>query len=160
MAVVKISIIAAIAKKNRAIGKNNKLLWHISDDFAHFKKITSGHPVIMGYNTYKSIGKPLPNRLNIVLTKDDIEIKDATVCHTINDAIDVASRDDNDEIFFIGGASVYAQAIKFADKLYLTLVEGDYNADTFFPEYDDFHIISEEKKESEGYKYKFVELAR
>lgn len=157
----KISIISAIAKNNRAIGKDNKLLWHIKEDFLHFKKITSGHPVIMGYNTYLSIGKLLPMRTNIVLSDKNIEIPGAIVCHSIEEAIKKASAKDTDEIFFIGGASVYSQAIKLADKLYLTLVDGNFLADTFFPDYSEFDkVISKTDKKSEGYKYTFVELER
>lgn len=157
----KISIIAAIAKKNRAIGKDNKLLWHISNDFKHFKKITSGHPVIMGYKTYLSIGKALPNRLNIVLSKNDVDIIGVTVCKSIPDAIAIAGKQNNDEIFFIGGGSVYEQAIKFADKLYLTLISGDFDGDVFFPDYSEFNnIIYRKDEESDGYKYSFVELEK
>jgi dihydrofolate reductase len=157
----KISLISAIAEKNRAIGKDNKLLWDIPNDLAHFRKITSGHPVIMGYKTYLSIGRLLPNRLNIILSKDDVDVPGATICKSIPDAIDIASKKDENEIFFIGGGSVYAQAIKIADKLYLTLVQGEYDADTFFPDYSDFDkTISDQSEESNGYKYRFVELIK
>jgi len=158
----KISIIAAVAEKNRAIGKDNKLLWHIAEDLQRFKKITSGHPVIMGQNTFESLGRPLPNRTNIVLTFDkSFQAPGCIVVYSIGEAIEIASEKDKEEIFFIGGGQIYAQAIKFADKLYLTLVEGDYDADTFFPDYSDFKkVIFEEKHESNGYKYRFLELER
>jgi dihydrofolate reductase len=157
----RISVIAAVAK-NRAIGKDNKLLWHIPEDLQHFKKITSGHPVIMGQKTFESLGKPLPNRTNIVLTDDkSFQAPNCLVVYSIDEAIKVASEKDQQEIFFIGGGSVYAQAIKIADKLYLTLVEGEYDADTFFPDYSDFKkVVLEESHESAGYKYKFLELER
>jgi dihydrofolate reductase len=157
----KVSIIAAVAK-NRAIGKDNKLLWHISEDLQRFKKITSGHPVIMGQKTFESLGRPLPNRTNIVLTFDkSYKAAGCTVVYSIDEAVKVASEKDKEEIFFIGGGQIYAQAIKFADKLYLTLVEGEYEADTFFPDYSDFKkIILEEPHESAGYKYKFLELEK
>jgi len=158
----KISIIAAVAEKNRAIGKDNKLLWHIPGDLPRFKKITTGHPVIMGQKTFESLGKPLPNRTNIVLTFDkSFQAPGCIVAYSVDEAIKIASEKDPQEIFFIGGGSVYAQAIKFADKLYLTLVEGEYDADTFFPDYSEFKkVIFEEPHESAGYKYKFLELQK
>ena len=155
-----ISIICCVAK-NRGIGNNNKLLFDIPDDLKHFKKITMGHPIIMGYNTYMSIGRPLPGRLNIVLSSDDVKIKGITTAKNINEAIKIASLNDKKEIFFIGGGLVYRQAIKLADRLYLTVVESQKEADTFFPDYPEFSkIIAEEKKEGGGYKYKFIILER
>ena len=158
---MKISIIAAIAQ-NRAIGKNNKLLWDIPQDLQRFKRITSGHPVIMGQNTFESLGRPLPNRTNIVLTFDkSFQAPGCIVVYSFEEATKIASEKDKEEIFFIGGGQIYAQAIKLADKLYLTLVEGEYDADTFFPDYSDFKkTVFEEKRESAGYKYKFLELER
>jgi len=161
VAKAKISLISAISEKTRAIGKDNKLLWDIPNDLDHFRKITSGHPVIMGYKTYLSIGRLLPKRLNIILSKNDIDVNGAKICHSIPEAIDAARDKDNSEIFFIGGGSVYTQAIKFADKLYLTLVSGEYDADTFFPNYSEFDkIVSDKYEESNGYKYRYVELIK
>ena len=155
-----ISIISCMAK-NRGIGKENKLLFDISADLKHFKKITLGHPVIMGYNTYKSIGRPLPGRLNIVLMPDKIEIEGCTVVSSIPEAIKIASEDDNKEIFFIGGGMVYKTAIEFADRLYLTVVDKEPEADTFFPDYSNFKkVISEEPEESNGYKYIYIVLEK
>lgn len=156
-----ISIVAAVAE-NRAIGKDNKLLWHIPADLRHFKKITFGHPVIMGQRTFESLGKPLPGRLNIVLSRDDhFRPSGVSVASSIGDAIAVASKNDNSEIFFIGGGMVYNQAIKLADKLYLTIVEGEYDADTYFPDYS---MFKERKTTGSGkfgkYKYQFVELTK
>jgi dihydrofolate reductase len=158
----KLSIISAIAEKNRAIGKNNKLLWDIPEDLQRFKKITSGHPIIMGQKTFESLGKPLPNRTNIVLTFDkSYKAPGAVVVYSIDEALKAAKKVEKREIFFVGGGQIYAQAIKFADKLYLTLVEGDYEADTYFPDYSKFKkAIFEEKHESGGYKYRFLELER
>ncbi|MGA2667046.1 MAG: dihydrofolate reductase [Patescibacteria group bacterium] len=157
----KISLICAVAEKNRAIGKNNKLLWNIPADLEHFKKITLNHPVIMGQKTFESIGRPLPNRENIVIAKDlNLKVNDCIVCHSIDEAIEQASQKDQNEIFFIGGGSIYAQTIDLADKLYLTLVEGDFEADTFFPDYSSFKIVSEQPEESNGLKYRYVELER
>jgi len=157
----RISIISAVAENNRAIGKNNQLLWDIPDDLAHFKRITNGHPVIMGLNTYRSLPFILPGRLNIVLSPDLIDIPGAVVVQSLSDAYKTASEKDNEEIFIIGGGYVYSQAINDADRLYLTLVEGDYDADVFFPDYSRFtKTISEEKGESNGYKFRYVTLEK
>lgn len=160
--VAKISLICAVAEKNRAIGKDNRLLWNIPKDLEHFKQITLNHPVIMGQKTFESIGRPLPGRVNIVLSPNtDLKIDGVDICHSIGEAIELASKKDNEEIFFIGGGSIYAQTIGLADKLYLTLVKGDYTADTFFPDYSAFDkIISKKKEESNGYIYQFIELER
>lgn len=166
----RISIIAAIAKKDRAIGLNNQLLWNIPADLAHFKKITSGHPVIMGQKTYESIGRPLPGRLNIVLTKDEsLKIDGCQIVFSIEESIELANTEEtrasrqaqSKEIFFIGGGQIYQQAIKFADRLYLTLVEGKYQADTYFPDYSEFNKeISREKSNDNGYKFEYIILEK
>lgn len=156
----KISIIVCIAK-NRGIGKDNRLLFDLPSDLKHFKKITTGHPIIMGFNTYRSIGRPLPGRTNIVLSPDKLKIKGYEVASSIEQAIKIGSAKDSEEVFFIGGGMVYKTAIEFADKLYLTLVDAEPEADTFFPDYSVFtKVISEENGEDNGYKYKFLELER
>lgn len=166
MAKPKISIIAAIAK-NRAIGKKNTLLWRISEELKRFKKITTGHPIIMGRKTFESIGRPLPNRTNIVVTRNpNYKAAGVLVTDSLDAAIEKAKNNppeggDSREIFIIGGGQIYEQAIKLADKLYLTIVEGEYEADTFFPDYSEFDkVVYEESRVSEGYKYKFLELER
>ena len=130
-----ISIIVAIAE-NRAIGKNNDLLWHIPADLKRFKSITNGHPVIMGKRTWESLPRrPLPNRRNIVIT--DIPGEQIEGCEMVNSiagAIAMCSPDE--ENFIIGGASVYSQFLPHADRLYLTLVHKSFDADVFFPEID------------------------
>lgn len=156
-----ISIICALAE-NRAIGKNNQLLWYISDDLKHFKKITEGHPVIMGKNTFESIGHPLPKRTNIIITRDpNYQAEGCRIVHSIDQAIKDASEIDKNEIFFIGGGEIYSQAMPLADKLYLTLIKGNFSADTFFPDYSEYKNI---KKIGEGkyknYEYQFLELTR
>ena len=169
----RISIIAAISE-NRALGKDNKLLWHIPEDLARFKELTTGHPVIMGRKTFESLGRSLPNRTNIVVTRDKMfEIPGVVIARSLEEALETAKREENKEnkenrvnkvnreIFIIGGGQIYEQAIKFADKLYLTLVEGEYEADTFFPDYSEFKkVVLEEPHESSGYKYKFLELEK
>ncbi|MCB9802828.1 dihydrofolate reductase [Candidatus Nomurabacteria bacterium] len=157
-----ISLIAVIDNK-KALGYQNKLLVNLPEDLAHFKKITSGHPVIMGQNTFLSIGKALPNRLNIILSKDlNFKAKDCEVFNDLERALEFAKSQDDDEIFFIGGASIYKQAIEIVDKLYLTIIDAEYQVDTWFPDYEqDFKIIREEKHQTkENLNYKFLELMR
>src|SRR3990167_251470 len=151
----KICIISAIDRK-RGIGKNNKLLYQLPKDLEHFKKITFGHPVIMGQTTFESIGRPLPGRTNIVLSFDrNFKAKGCIVCFSIDEAIQAASQKDKNKIFFIGGASIYTQAIKIVDRLYLTVIDAEKEADTFFPDYSQFtKIVSEVSENSNGYNYK------
>lgn len=155
---MKVSLIAAIASGNRALGKDNDLIYKIPEDLKRFKDLTSGHTVIMGRKTFESIGRPLPNRTNIVITKDPSYTEEGVlVAHSLDEAFGKAQT--NDEVFIIGGGQIYQDAIGGADRLYLTIVEGNPEADTYFPDYSDFKIISEsEEKEFEGLKYKFVEL--
>lgn len=156
-----VSIIAAIGE-NRELGKDNKLLWRIKKDLAYFKEKTSGHSVIMGRKTYESIGRPLPNRTNIVITsRQQPAQKGVVFCSSLEEAIQKARKHDQKEIFIIGGASVYEQALKYANRLYLTLVEGKYKADVFFPEYSQFKKILFQKKDSEqNYRFTFLILEK
>lgn len=163
---MKISIIVAI-DKNRGIGKDNKLLVHFPEDLKHFKEITSGKPVILGEKTYYSIGKPLPDRDNIVLTlNSDLKIEGCHMAHSIEESIEIAKeiceKKNLNEIFIIGGASIYKQFIDKADKLYLTLIDKEFEADTFFPEYKDkfAKLVKEESFETDDLNYKFIELER
>lgn len=158
----RISIIAATARKDRAIGRKNGLLWNIPADLRHFKKVTYGHPIIMGQKTFQSIGRPLPGRLNIVLTRDKkLKIDGCKIVHTIKEAVDAAIVQNTGEIFFIGGGQIFEQAIEFVDRLYLTLVEGSYKADVFFPDYSKFKkIISREKAQDERYKFEYIVLEK
>ncbi|HEY5500228.1 MAG TPA: dihydrofolate reductase [Bacteroidales bacterium] len=127
-------IIVAIANQN-AIGKDNQLLCHLPEDLKHFKEITNGHTVIMGRNTFFSLPKgALPNRRNIVLSPDDEQFTGCETAHSIEEALELCSMDE--KVFFIGGAMIYRQAYPIVDKLYLTKVHADFEADTFFPEID------------------------
>lgn len=155
-------MISAIARKDRAIGFKNALLWHIPEDFKHFKETTSGHVVIMGENTYTSIGRPLPNRTNIVLSIDpNFSPEGCVVVSSIEEALAKAKEVERDEIFIIGGASIYRQFLPYANRLYLTLVEGDFEADTFFPDYSEFQKeISREECENGTFRFTFVILER
>jgi dihydrofolate reductase len=130
-----IALIAAVAK-NGVIGNSGKIPWHLPADFLYFKESTMGHPVIMGKVTYLSIGKPLPGRTNIVLTRDIEEFQGARTASSISEALDIAQKED-DTVFFIGGAAIYAQSIDLADRLYITEVECEPEGDTFFPEIDE-----------------------
>jgi dihydrofolate reductase len=129
----RISIIVAIASNN-AIGKNNELLWHISKDLKRFKELTQGHFIVMGKKTYFSLPvRPLKNRTNLVITDVEGEkIDDCLMAYSIEDAIQ--KMDVENENFIIGGGSVYKQFLPFADKLYITRVHKEFEADTFFPE--------------------------
>ncbi|MBD3248227.1 dihydrofolate reductase [Candidatus Falkowbacteria bacterium] len=156
-----ISMICAVGK-NREIGFQNKLLWDLPGDMKHFVKTTKGKTVIMGQNTYDSLYiKPLPGRKNIVLTLD--ENFEAPGCEVSRDLKEIAERykDSDEEVFVMGGASIYKQFLPYCLKLYLTLVDDAPEADTWFPDYSEFKQISEsEAQEENGIKYKFVELTR
>lgn len=156
-----LSIVCAIGAQ-REIGKNNQLLWHIPEDFKYFKRLTSGHVIIMGKKTFESIGRSLPNRTNIVITRDEnFKAEGIVVANSIEDAISKASEVEKEEIFIIGGGQIYAQSMQFADKLYLTIVEGKFDADTFFPNYGEFKTVVNEKKSSdENFNYTFLELIK
>jgi dihydrofolate reductase len=158
----RISMISGIAASDRAIGYKNQLLWHIPEDLAHFKKTTFGHPVIMGKNTFLSLGRPLPGRKNIVLTLEPGEtFEGADVSYDLQDALHQAAEADQEEIFVIGGAAIYKAMLPYVDRLYLTLVPGEYQADTYFPDYSDFtKVISEEECETSVGTIQFITLER
>ncbi|PIR97742.1 MAG: hypothetical protein COT89_03130 [Candidatus Colwellbacteria bacterium CG10_big_fil_rev_8_21_14_0_10_42_22] len=157
----KVSIIAAISKEKRALGKDNQLLWNISEDLKRFKRITLGHPIIMGRKTYESIGRPLPGRTNIVVSKNKgFKAEGCLIFGSLEEAIDEAKRLDIDEIFIIGGGEIYKQTLPLADKLYLTLVEDEMEADTYFPDYSGFEKTREERGEQGELKFSWVDLER
>ncbi|MCF2221592.1 dihydrofolate reductase [Chryseobacterium sp. PS-8] len=129
------TIVVAMGEKNE-IGFENQLLWHLPKDLKHFKEITSGHPVIMGRKTYESIGKPLPNRTNIVVSrKTDWFEEGILIVGSIKEAVKFAKKID-EEVFIIGGGKIYEQTMDIVDKLEVTLVKADLQADTFFPKID------------------------
>jgi dihydrofolate reductase len=146
-----ISIIVAVAQ-NGVIGDKNSLLWHISEDMRFFKRTTSGHPVIMGRKTYESLGRPLPNRTNVVISRTMGEIEGCTVVHSLEEAIALFPAEE--EVFVIGGAQIYALALGVANRFYLTRVGHDYEGDTSFPKWDEseWQLISREAYE-QGEKY-------
>ncbi|MCP8968962.1 dihydrofolate reductase [Ectobacillus ponti] len=125
-----ISMIAAM-DENNLIGRNNALPWHLPADLAHFKRVTTGHTIVMGRNTFASIGRPLPNRRNMVLTRDPaFQAEGCEVIHSLQDI------PQEEEVFIIGGAKVYEQAISFADRLYITRIHETFSGDTYFPAID------------------------
>lgn len=156
-----ISIIVAIAQNN-AIGKDNQLLWHIPGDLKRFKQLTTGNTIVMGKRTFESLPiRPLPNRTSIVIT--DIpgeQIEGCTMAYSIEDAIE--KMDVDKENFVIGGGSVYRQFLPFAQQLYLTIVQKDFEADTFFPEinYSEWESSEREDHLSEELPYYYINLKR
>ena len=128
-----ISIIVAVAR-NGVIGGGNTLLWHISEDLKRFKALTTGHPVVMGRKTFESLGRPLPNRTNVVVTRQHIEIPGCTVDGSLEEALALFPA--QEEVFVTGGGQIYAQALPLADRIYLTTVMRDYEGDTRFPDWN------------------------
>lgn len=164
-----VSIIVAIAD-NGAIGRNNQLLWHITEDMKFFKRTTGGHTVIMGRKTWESIGRPLPNRRNIVVSRSLsknplVQIPGVEISPSLEEAITAAGYSD-EEIFIMGGGEIYRQALPFADRLYLTLVHTTIpDADTFFPNFElcEWHEIfheSHQRGEKYEHPFEFVILER
>ena len=157
-----VSIVVAIAQNN-AIGKDNKLLWHLPKDLKHFKDITSGHTVIMGRKTYESVGKPLPNRRNIIITRKNISIDGCEVVNSIDQALKLSASED--EIFIVGGAEIYNQALSLTDRIYLTIVHHKFDGDTYFPDIKDDIWKETERQDHEPdekhlYPYSFITLDR
>ena len=142
----RVSIIVAM-DKNRLIGGENKLLWNIPGELKRFKEITTGHPIIMGRKTHQSIGRVLPNRTNIIITRDpDYKVEGAIVVNSLEQAIKAAEnviateakQSEPPAIFVIGGGQIYQQALPLADRLYVAVVDGEYEGDTYFPDYSEF----------------------
>lgn len=179
----RVSIVVAIGNgrlHNRVLGKNNELIWHIPDDLKRFRELTRGHPVVMGRKTFESIvaaiGKPLPDRPNIVITRDPSykgpssvqktgdkgNAEDFIVVNSIEEAMAKAKALDSEEIFVVGGGEIYRQALPFVDKLYLTLIDDDQEGDSYFPEYENEFTKKtfEEEREWNGLKYRWVDLER
>ena len=157
-----ISIIVAVAE-NGIIGDKNALLWNIKEDMRRFRTTTTGHPVVMGRKTFESIGRPLPKRTNVVITRGDGEFEGCLVAHSIEEAVKMFSP--NEEVFIIGGAQIYSQALPLADKLYLTVVHRNYEGDTSFPEIDYSEwqeVAREEFERGEEYDgaFTFIDLVR
>jgi dihydrofolate reductase len=158
-----INLIVAIDEKN-GIGKDNLLPWHLPADLKHFKMVTTGHPVIMGRKTFDSIGKALPNRRNIVISRQSgLLIPGAEVCSSLKNAIELCLNEK--DVFVIGGAQIFEQAISIADVLYLTIIHENFNADVFFPKIKMNEWIEEEKNLHESdeknlYSYSFIKYKK
>lgn len=181
---MKISIIASMDEK-RGIGKDNRIPWHITKDLVRLKNLTIGHVTILGRNSFESMlsyyeksgRQTMSQRTHIVVTRDPsyvVEEKYGLAVNSIEEAIKLAKEKEKEEAFIIGGQQIFDQTIRIVDRLYLTIVDarldsplesparrGDFNCDTFFPDYLNFtKIISEEEHESNGYKFKFLTLEK
>ena len=163
------SIIACISKVHRAIGYKNRLLYAISSDMTRFRMLTTGHTIIMGRKTFESLPNgALPNRRNIVISKTREQITGCEVCSSLEEALaarkeEVGNKEASDECFIIGGASIYEQALPFADKLYLTIVEKEpEHADTFFPGINpaEWEVTEKEMRNENGLPFTFLTLYR
>ena len=155
-----ISIIAAVGKNN-IIGIDNKLPWKLSADLKRFRAITSGRPVVMGRKTFESIGKPLPNRMNIIITRDkNYKADGCVVVHSAEEALNAAKG--SSEIMIIGGGQIFREFLPKAKRMYLTVIEKEFGGDAYFPEYDktEWIEVSKEKHEDGGLNYSFVDLER
>ena len=156
-------MIVAMAE-NRAIGKNNELLWHLPKDFQHFKSVTMGKPILMGRKTFESIGKALPGRKNIVITRDNnFTAEGIVIVHSITAALEAT--EEFDDVMVIGGASFYEQMLPVTETLYLTVVHQDVEADAFFPEIkaEDWEVVEQVKHEADekhAYPYSFITYRR
>lgn len=157
-----VSSIVAIGENN-AIGKNNQLLWHMPADLKHFKDITSGKSIIMGRKTFDSVGKPLPKRRNIVVTRQDIAIPGCEVVKSVEEGLELCKGEK--EVFIGGGAEIYKLAMHLTDRIYLTIIHKNFDADTFFPEID-YKVWKETEREDHApddknpYAYSFITLER
>ncbi len=162
-----LTIVVAMSKQDRALGRDNSLLWHIPDDLKRFKALTSGHPIIMGRKTFESIldilGKPLPNRTNIVVTRDTSYNHDGVlVAHSVEEAVSLAQNEKPVEIHIGGGAQLYQLMLPRVQKLYVTWIDDAPEADTFFPEFeDDFEIIERHPpREHKDISYQWIDYER
>jgi dihydrofolate reductase len=151
-----IKLIVAISK-NRVIGDSNKLIWNLPADLKRFKEITTGHSIVMGRKTYESIGRPLPNRRNIIITRDNTyQVEGCEIVNSIEEALLLT----NSDCFIIGGGEIYKQSLHLVDKIYMTLVDEDFEGDTTFPELDKSWYVSNQedfsKDEKNPHNYSFI----
>lgn len=158
-----LSIIAAVSENN-IIGSNNNLVWNLPADLKRFKQITSGHYIIMGRKTYESVGKPLPNRTNIIITTDKTyKAEGCLVFNTIGEATDYAKT--QDEVFILGGGNIYKQTINIADKMYITRIHESFEGDTYFPiieksVWGEELVETHQPDEKNKYSYSFINYIR
>ena len=164
---MKIALVVAVSQNN-VIGRDNQLPWHLPEDLQYFKSVTMGKPILMGRKTFDSIGRPLPGRKNIVITRDlEWDAEGVEVVHSVDDALatgaDACAVANSDEIMIIGGAQIYRDCLPIADRLYLTRVEAEIEGDAFFPDIDikQWQKIAEKPpKEIDKYSYCFQVLER
>lgn len=159
-----ISLVVAMAR-NRTIGAGGRLPWHLPEDLKRFKAVTTGHPIVMGRKTFESIGRPLPGRTNIVVTRDAAKtIPGCVVAGSLDEALAKASAPGvpgNEEVCVIGGGEIYRQALPRADRLYLTLIDRDVDGDAFFPDFSeqDYTVVSREER-GDPFRFEFLVLQR
>lgn len=151
-----IKIIVAVSS-NRVIGDSNKLLWNLPADLKHFKNVTTGHPIVMGRKTYESIGRPLPNRRNIVITKQlDYQLEGVEIVNSIDEALLLT----NNDCFIIGGGEIYKQTLHLAEQIFMTVVDKEFHGDTTFPELPKSWYISSKQSftsdEKNPFNYSFI----
>jgi dihydrofolate reductase len=157
-------ILIAATSQNNALGKDNKIIWHLPDDFKRFKELTSGHHIIMGRKTFESFPKPLPNRTHIVITRQkNYHPEGCVVVNSIEDAFEICPK--NEAVFLIGGAEIYKLGLPFIDKMELTFINETFEADAFFPEinFSEWKLTKEEfhpKDEKHGHDFSFRTYSR
>ena len=157
-------IMIAAAAENNALGKDGKIVWHLPNDYKRFRRLTTGHHIIMGRKTYESLQKPLPNRKHVIITRQkDYRAEDCIVVDTMQKALDACPKDEDS--FIIGGGEIYTIGISFADKIELTRVHGTFEADAFFPEIKEEQWKLEnsefnEKDDSHNYEYTYQTFIR
>lgn len=162
---MKISITVAMAS-NRAIGLNNQMPWHLSADLKRFKQTTMGFPIIMGRKTFESIGRPLPGRINIIVTRNPAyQQTGCVIANTIEQALTIAAQQATDQAFIIGGSALYRDTLAIADNIYLTLIHQDFPGDTFFPDINPNEWREVEREDvlndvTVSFKYSFLTLTR
>lgn len=164
-----IVIVSAVGKFNQVIGNENKLLWHVPADLKRFKELTLGHPIIMGRKTFESIlkilGKPLPGRTNIVVTRDEsYQHESAKITHSLEEAIEMAKSENPTEIHIGGGAELYRQALPLVSRLHITWFFDEKDGDTFFPDFlneNEFEVTTEHPIQThEGLQFQWVDYIR
>ena len=157
--------IVAIAKNNE-IGKDNDLIWRLPADLKHFKNTTTGHYIITGRKNYESIGRPLPNRTTVIITRNkDYQAEGCIVCHSVQEALAIAKADKQERVFIMGGGEIYKASLELTDEIYLTEVKEEFEADVFYPtlpntEWNEVSRIKNEADEKNKYAYDFVKLSR
>lgn len=158
---MEIALIAAMAA-NRVIGRDNQLPWHLPEDLQHFKRLTLGHHLIMGRKTFDSIGRPLPGRTTVIVTRqtDYVSPPGCLVANSLEHAVELCSKEE--QVFVVGGAEIYRQALDMANQMYLTEVKVTVEGDAFFPEFslDQWQAVEREEKQNDSLEYAFVNYRR